>query len=212
MSETAATAATATAASVTRTVAYPGPNLPAPPGFTLTLPADYLAHPAPGLLAVVEPADRREPFQPNLTIAADLVPAGADPAQVLARLVAETVGAYPGSRPGARDAMVVAGPGGEAGGLAVASQHLAVATPASTVDQVLTVYVLPAPPGSLTYAYTVVSSWLDQEHGDQLRRVHESFRLGGRSRSTRPALRPEPAPAPPRVEPTGARTGAGDPK
>lgn len=196
---TGTTGATTGTAVTTRTVSYPGPQLPAVPRFTLAVPDTYAAYPAPGLLAVVAPVGRREPFQPNLTVAADLVPAGTDPAQLLGRVATETAAAYPGTRPGPRDAMVVPGPDG-APGLAVASQHLQVATPACTVDQVVAVYVLPAPGGGLTHAYTLVSSWLDIEHGAELRRIHESFRLGGRDEETR---------VPPRPEPTGAGTGAG---
>ncbi len=161
------------------TVHWPGPELPAAPRFTLDVPEGYVAHAAPGMLALVEPATRQEPFQPNVAVSADLVPAGADPALVLDAIVAETVAAHPGTEVGSREAVTAEG-AGEVGDMRATSQHLRIATQQGWVEQVLAVYVVPVRlPGGITYAFTVASTWLAPEHGDVLRRIHESFRIGG---------------------------------
>jgi hypothetical protein len=161
------------------TAHWPGPDLPAAPRFSIDVPDGYVAHPAPGILAMVEPVTRQVPFQPNLTVTADLVPADADPALVLDAIVAETVAAHPGTEAGAREAVTVPGTG-DIGDLRATSQHLRIAAPQGTVEQVLAVYVVPVRlPGGITYAFTVASTWLAEEHSDVLRRIHESFRIGG---------------------------------
>lgn len=76
------------------TVEHPGPLLPGAPRFRLDLPDGWHAAPAPRALAVARPAVDVPGFQPNLTVTADLVPAGTTAAQVLDAMLAQ----YPGTR------------------------------------------------------------------------------------------------------------------
>jgi hypothetical protein len=155
-----------------RLVDYPGEVLP-PPRFRIGVPEGWVAHPAPGLLAVVEPAERIGPFQPNVVVVADVVPAGLHPAKVLDVLVAEA------TRPPARAvalARAETGPVPGGGAPAGLGQRLVRQTEVGTVNQVATAFVTTAPiAGNLVYAYTVTASWLLDEHDVLLRRVHESF-------------------------------------
>ncbi|MFL6072328.1 MAG: hypothetical protein ACJ73S_02810 [Mycobacteriales bacterium] len=174
--------ATATEA---RLVTCPGPELPAPPAFALTVPEGYLAHPAPGLLAIVEPEARVEPFQPNVTIAADLVPATTRPAEVLDRIQAGTARSRPGTTIGSHTPPDAPG----VPPIPVATRRLRVpvgeySPDPYAVEQVLTVLMVPAR-GGLAYAFTVAATWrpapagTPDQDGATLRAIHESFRVTG---------------------------------
>lgn len=152
------------------TVEHPGPLLPGAPRFRLTLPDGWTVAPAPRALAVARPADDQPGFVPNLTVTADLVPAGTTPADVLTAVLA----AYPGQ--------VVPGTADDPATDRTASARLTRAHGTATVHQRVDVLVDPTPvPGAHHHALTVVSSWADAtptDLRDALADAHTSVRLG----------------------------------
>ncbi|NED98041.1 hypothetical protein G1H11_22335 [Phytoactinopolyspora alkaliphila] len=153
------------------TVRYPSYQLPSVPPFHIDVPEGYVAHPAPRALAVVRPASTAEDarFIPNVTVTADLVPAGADPKALLEAMVA------------AQASEVAAGAAAESDTPGSASQRLCRTVDGVDVIQVATVWVLPVRyAGDVAHALTVVSSWADgagAQVGHTLRAIHESFRV-----------------------------------
>jgi hypothetical protein len=158
-------------AGATTTVRYPSYQLPAVPPFHIDVPDGYVAHPAPRALAVVRPSSMADGtrFIPNVTVTADLVPAGADPKALLEAMVA------------AQASEVAAGAAAEADAPGSASQRLCRTVDGVDVIQVATVWVLPVSyAGDVAHALTVVSSWADgagAQVGQTLRAIHESFRV-----------------------------------
>ncbi|PZR51571.1 hypothetical protein DNL40_15880 [Xylanimonas oleitrophica] len=152
-------------------VEHPGPLLPGPPRFALEVPAGWTAAPAPRALAVVTPSDPGAPsaerFVPNLTVTADLVPAGTSAGQVLDAMLA----AYPGT-----STRAVAEHEDRAGAR-LARPHEAV-----TVHQHVDVHVdATRAPAGHRHAVTVVSSWSSTtptSEREALAHAHSSFRLG----------------------------------
>lgn len=169
------------------TVEHPGPLLPGAPRFRLDLPDGWHAAPAPRALAVARPAVDVPGFQPNLTVTADLVPAGTTAAQVLDAMLAQ----YPGTRqpePPAGGSTGDAPPADDAAhdrdtapdGTARATLVRAHGT--GTVHQRVDVHLDPTPvPGDHRHAVTVVSSWsgtTPTDLRDALAAAHTSVRLG----------------------------------
>jgi|GEM_PF-1362798 len=151
------------------TVEHPGPLLPGAPRFHLELPDGWRIAPAPRALAVARPAGDLPGFVPNLTVTADLVPAGTTAPQVLAAVLAS----YPGR---------VTGDADRADGDDVASARLTREHDAGTVHQRVDVLLDPTPlPGAHHHALTVVSSWADAtptDLRDALADAHTSVRVG----------------------------------
>lgn len=145
-------------------VEHPGPLLPGGPRLRLDVPDGWQVAPAPRALAVARPAAAVDGFVPNLTVTADLVPAGTAPTQVLDAMLAE----YPGTR----------GPADAATGSALLTR----AHDGRTVHQRVAVLLDPTPvPGGHQHAVTVVSSWsgtTPTELRDALAAAHTSVRLG----------------------------------
>ncbi|WP_163276664.1 hypothetical protein [Cellulomonas iranensis] len=162
------------------TVEHPGPLLPGAPRFRLDLPDGWHAAPAPRALAVARPAVDVPGFQPNLTVTADLVPAGTTAAQVLDAMLAH----YPGTRqpePPTGGSTGDDAPDSDApDGTARATLVRAHGT--GTVHQRVDVHVDPTPvPGGHRHAVTVVSSWsatTPTDLRDALAAAHTSVRLG----------------------------------
>ena len=147
------------------TVEHPGPLLPGAPRFRFTLPDGWRVAPAPRALAVARPAAEPGGFVPNLTVTADLVPAGTTSDDVLAAMLAQ----YPGDTLPADD--------GEVTSVRLTRPHAA-----GTVHQRVDVLVAPTPvPGDHRHALTVVSSWSESTPSDlrdALAAAHTSVRLG----------------------------------
>ncbi|MGY4643842.1 hypothetical protein [Cellulomonas sp. URHB0016] len=145
-------------------VEHPGPLLPGGPRLVLDVPDGWHVAPAPRAIAVARPATDLPGFVPNLTVAADLVPAGTTPVQVLDAMLAQ----YPGTR-GHAD--------GTAGSVLLTREH-----GSGPVRQRVDVLVDPTPlPGGHQHAVTVVSSWSDTTPAalrDSLAEAHTSVRLG----------------------------------
>ena len=145
-------------------VQHPGPLLPGGPTLHLDVPDGWHVAPAPRAIAVARPAVEQPGFVPNLTVTADLVPAGTTPDQVLDAMLAQ----YPGTR-GAAD--------GAAGSALLTREH-----DSGTVRQRVDVLVDPTLlPGGHQHAVTVVSSWSDAttpDLRDSLAGAHTSVRLG----------------------------------
>lgn len=150
------------------TVQHPGPLLPGAPRFRFTLPDGWRVTPAPRALAVARPTVATGGFVPNLTVTADLVPAGTTSVEVLAAVLAD----YPGEPCGAA-------PDDEPGATSV---RLTRPHAAGTVHQRVDVLVDPTPvPGDHRHALTVVSSWAESTPADlrdALAAAHTSVRLG----------------------------------
>lgn len=148
------------------TVEHPGPLLPGAPRFRFDLPDGWRAAPAPRALAVARPVHDVPVFQPNLTVTADLVPAGTTAAQVLDAMLAQ----YPGTR------SAVEGPAGTTTALLQRDHGT------GTVHQRVEVHLDPTPvPGDHRHALTVVSSWsgtTPTDLRDALAAAHTSVRLG----------------------------------
>lgn len=155
------------------TITYPSATLPAVPPFTLDLPEGFLAHGSPRAVAVVRPSEQAPGFIPNVTVTADLVPAGSDP-DALVETMTTRVGATPTEAEPATDATTTPAPGS-------ATRTLRRDVDGELVHQVATVQVLPTRyAGDLTHALTVVSSWTESQspaYGEVLRTIHESFRV-----------------------------------
>lgn len=147
------------------TVEHPGPLLPGAPRFRFTLPEGWRVAPAPRALAVARPEVEPGGFVPNLTVTADLVPAGTTADAVVSAMLAD----YPGQ----------ALPAGDGG---TTSVRLTRSHAAGTVHQRVDVLVDPTPvPGDHRHALTVVSSWSESTPSDlrdALAAAHTSVRLG----------------------------------
>lgn len=160
------------------TVEHPGPLLPGAPRFRLDLPDGWHAAPAPRALAVARPAVDVPGFQPNLTVTADLVPAGTTAAQVLDAMLAQ----YPGTRQPADGSTGDDAPGGDDAPEGTARATLVRAHGTGTVHQRVDVHLDPTPvPGDHRHAVTVVSSWsgtTPTDLRDALAAAHTSVRLG----------------------------------
>lgn len=161
------------------TVEHPGPLLPGAPRFRLDLPDGWHAAPAPRALAVARPAVDVPGFQPNLTVTADLVPAGTTAAQVLDAMLAQ----YPGTRHAVPPVDASTGDGaGDDAPDGTARAVLVRAHGTGTVHQRVDVHVDPTPvPGGHRHAVTVVSSWsatTPTDLRDALAAAHTSVRLG----------------------------------
>lgn len=156
-----------------RAVSCPGPELPAVPSFSLDLPENYLAHSAPGLLAVCTPKDQSDIFQPNLTVAAGLVPAGTTATALIDSVVAGLKADHPG--------VTFGNSAGVDGVVLAESLHARVPVAGTEVEQVITAYVVREPvPGGYEHSFTVTSSWrAGDPAGEQLREIHVSFRITG---------------------------------
>lgn len=147
------------------TVEHPGPLLPGAPRFRFTLPDGWRVAPAPRALAVARPTAEPAGFVPNLTVTADLVPAGTTPADIVSAMLAD----YPGETLPTGD--------GDATSVRLTRPHAA-----GTVHQRVDVLVDPTPvPGDHRHALTVVSSWSESTPSDlrdALAAAHTSVRLG----------------------------------
>lgn len=156
-------------------VSYPSLALPAPPRFTIDIPEGWIAHGAPGVLAMVRPQLRIGSFNPNMTINADLVPADADELVVLREVTAGVISANAGAEV-VRAAEVV-----EHGSLRSAMSAVRIPTgDHAPVLQVLTALIVDAGlPGDITYAFMIACTWSenDAEARETLHRIQESFTL-----------------------------------
>lgn len=143
-------------------VQHPGPHLPGGPSLRLDVPDGWHVAPAPRAIAVARPAADLPGFVPNLTVTADLVPAGTTATQVLDAMLAQ----YPGTR----------------GDNHPSSALLTRDHDSGTVRQRVDVLLDPTPvPGGHQHAVTVVSSWSDTTPADlrdSLADAHTSVRLG----------------------------------
>lgn len=167
------------------TVEHPGPLLPGAPHFRLDLPEGWHVAPAPRALAVARPTEPVTGFQPNLTVTADLVPAGTTPDQVLDAMLAQ----YPGEagRTDAADTRTGADesaddPSATTTPATSATAHLSRPHTSGTVHQRVDVHVDATPlPGGHRHAVTVVSSWsatTPTDLRDALAAAHTSVRIG----------------------------------